>query len=189
MTKNVMDKESSIYIEVKKEADAKFNSPTGIYKSAWIVREYKKRGGKFIGSKKSSNKKSKKSGLKRWFEEEWIRVDGKTGKPMMKNGKRVPCGRSTTEMKKKVKMGLCRPYKRVNQGTPRTVGELGSEQMKSRVKAKMKNPEKIIGQQTLKNKRTLKNKKTTKNKRTLKNKNTAKNKKTSKKNKTIFNIF
>ena len=42
MTKSVMDKESPIYIEVKKEADAKFNSPTGIYKSAWIVREYKK---------------------------------------------------------------------------------------------------------------------------------------------------
>ena len=61
MTKNIMDKESSIYIEVKKEADNKFDSPTGIYKSAWIVREYKKRGGKFIGSKESGDKKSKKS--------------------------------------------------------------------------------------------------------------------------------
>ena len=60
---------------------------------------------------------------------------------------------------KKVKMGLCRPYKRVNHFIyTRTVGELGPEQMKARVKAKMKNPEKIIGQQTLKNKKTLKKK-------------------------------
>ena len=172
-----MNKESSIYMEVKKEADVKFNSPTGIYKSAWIVREYKKRGGKFISCKKSSNKKSKKSGLKRWFEEEWIRVDGKTGKPMMKNGKRVPCGRSTTEMKKKVKMGLCRPYKRVNKGTPETVGELGSTQMKARVSAKMKNPDKIIGQQNLTKKKKRKTKKNRKINRTLKNKNRNKNRK------------
>ena len=145
--KKVMDKESSIYIEVKKEADKKFASPTGIYKSAWIVREYKKRGGKFILPKNNKKKTSKKSGLKRWFEEEWIRVDGKTGKPMMKNGKRVPCGRSKSEMEKKVKMGLCRPFRRVNSGTPKTVGELGTKQMKLRVKAKMKNPDRIIGQQ------------------------------------------
>ena len=198
VNKPVMDKESSIYKEVKKEADAKFASPTGIYKSAWIVREFKKRGGKFIGSKKLGDKRSKKSGLKRWFEEEWIRVDGKTGKPMMKNGKRVPCGRSSNEMKKNVKMGLCRPYKRVNKGTPRTVGELGSKQMKARVAAKMQNPDKIIGQQNVSKKEKRKNKKNRKINRTLKKKDRNKNRKSlkknnkQKKNKTknnYFNIF
>ena len=174
--KKVMDKESSIYIEVKKEADKKFASPTGIYKSAWIVREYKKRGGKFILPKNNKKKTSKKSGLKRWFEEEWIRVDGKTGKPMMKNGKRVPCGRSKSEMEKKVKMGLCRPFRRVNSGTPKTVGELGTKQMKLRVKAKMKNPDKIIGQQNSSKTKKKKNSK----KKSSKRKNSSKRKISSK---------
>lgn len=133
-----MDKNSSIYKKVKKEADDKFKSKTGIYKSAWIVREYRKRGGIFKGNK------PKNTGLKRWFKEEWIRVDPKTGKTMMKNGKRVPCGRSDTEMDKKVKKGLCRPYKRVNKKTPKTVKELGVKEMKRRANKKKKNPNKII---------------------------------------------
>ena len=33
----------SLYDKVKKLADKKFNSKTGIYKSSWIVKEYKKR--------------------------------------------------------------------------------------------------------------------------------------------------
>lgn len=133
-----MDKTSKIYKEVKKEADNKFKAKTGIYKSAWIVREYKKRGGIFKGNK------PKNTGLKRWFKEEWVRVDPKTGKTMMKNGKRVPCGRSDKEMDKNVKKGLCRPYKRITKKTPKTVKELGSKKLKDRAKRKKKNPNKII---------------------------------------------
>ena len=133
-----MDKNSEIYKQVKKEADNKFKSATGIYKSAWIVREYKKRNGKFKGNK------PKNTGLKRWFKEEWIRVNPQTGKTMVIKRKRVPCGRSTKEMNKKVRKGLCRPYKRVTKKTPNTVKELGVKEMKRRANLKMKNPNKII---------------------------------------------
>ena len=134
-----MNKDSKIYKQVKKEADKKFKSKTGIYKSAWIVREYRKRGGIFKGNK------PKNTGLKRWFKEEWIRVDPKTGKAMLAaNKKRVPCGRSDKEMDKNVKKGLCRPYKRVTKKTPKTVKELGVKEMKRRTKLKKKTPNKRI---------------------------------------------
>ena len=133
-----MDKTSKIYKDVKKDADKKFKEKTSIYKSAWIVREYKKRNGKF------NDKKTKNTGLKRWFNEEWIRIDYKTGKVMMKNGKKVQCGRSNKEMDKNVKKGLCRPYKKVNNKTPKTVKELGSKELKRRAKLKKKTPNKII---------------------------------------------
>ena len=134
----IMDKSSTIYKKVKKEANIKFKSKTGIYKSAWIVREYRKRGGIFKG------KKPNKTGLKRWFKEEWIRVDPKTGKTKIKNGKRLPCGRSSNEMGNKVKKGLCRPFKRITKNTPKTVKELGVKEMKRRANLKKKNPNKII---------------------------------------------
>ena len=41
-------KDISLYKYVKSLADKKFESPTSIYKSSWIIREYKKRGGGFI---------------------------------------------------------------------------------------------------------------------------------------------
>jgi hypothetical protein len=127
-----MDKQSSIYKKVKKEADEKFKNH-GIYKSAWIVREYKERGGKF-----KEDKPSKKQGLQRWFNEEWVRI-GKDGKPTKK-----PCGRSSEEMDKKVKKGLCRPVKRITKETPKTAKELGSKVLKDRYKRKKKNPNKTI---------------------------------------------
>ena len=133
-----MDKNSKLYKEVKKDADRKFKSKTGIYKSAWIVREYRKRGGIFKGNK------PKNTGLKRWFKEEWIRVNSKTGKVMKKKGKRVPCGRSDKEMDNKIKKGLCRPYKRVTKKTPKTIKEIGPKEGKRRAKLKTKNPNKRI---------------------------------------------
>jgi hypothetical protein len=132
-----MDKTSKIYKQVKRDADKKFKNH-GIYKSSWIVREYRERGGIFKGNK------PKNTGLLRWFREEWIRVDPKTGKTMMRNGKRVPCGRSSEEMNKKIKKGLCRPYKRITKKTPKTVGELGVKEMKRRTRLKQKTPNKNI---------------------------------------------
>jgi hypothetical protein len=56
----------TLYEKVKKEASRKFKSPTGVYRSSWIVREYKKRGGRYKGSRPKS------SGLKRWYKEKWV---------------------------------------------------------------------------------------------------------------------
>lgn len=134
-----MDKESKIYKTVKKEADTKFQSKTGIYKSAWIVKEYKKRGGIF----KEKKPTKKQSGLKRWFEEEWVRVD-KNGDIMKDKNENVPCGRNKEEMDDNVTKGLCRPSKRITKDTPKTVKELGPKVLKDRYKRKKKNPNKTI---------------------------------------------
>ena len=102
-----MNKESKAYIKAKKNANKKFKEKTSAYKSMYIVKQYKKYNGKFLSTK------DHKKGLTRWLNEKWIRVDHKTGKPMKKNGKLLECGRSKSEVNKKVKKGLCRPYKRV----------------------------------------------------------------------------
>ena len=62
-------KNKQLYSKVKAEADEVFKKPSA-YKSGWIVREYKKRGGKYLGSKKQD-------GLTRWFKEEWDDIGGK----------------------------------------------------------------------------------------------------------------
>ena len=56
-----------------------------------------------------------RSGLPRWFKEEW--VDVKTGKP---------CGRSKGE--KRLGYPACRPSKRVSADTPKTSKELTPEE-------------------------------------------------------------
>ena len=66
-----------------------------------------------------------KGGLDRWFAEEW--VDIKTGKP---------CGRKKTEKSRKSKYPACRPSKRVSKDTPKTVGEMSSEEKKRFKKTK-----------------------------------------------------
>ena len=62
----IADKE--LYNKVKRMADKKFESKTGIYKSSWIVKEYKRLGGKYKGKKPSV----KSPGLKRWYKEKWV---------------------------------------------------------------------------------------------------------------------
>lgn len=62
-----VDKE--LYDLVKSEADRKYKKPSA-YKSGWIVKTYKERGGKYKG------KKDEDEGLSRWFREEWKDVGG-----------------------------------------------------------------------------------------------------------------
>lgn len=117
----------SLYNKVKKMADKKFASKTGIYKSSWIVKEYKRLGGKYSGKKPSV----KSTGLKRWYKEKWIDLN----RPIRNSqGKIVgyrSCGRPS--LKSKSKYPLCRPSKRVSSKTPRTYKEISR---KSIVKAK-----------------------------------------------------
>ena len=62
MSKSSVSKpiDTKLYKRVKDMADKKFKSPTGVYKSSWIVKKYKDLGGKYS------------SGLKRWYKEKWI---------------------------------------------------------------------------------------------------------------------
>ncbi len=106
---------TTLYNYVKKLANSKFKTPTGVYKSSWIVKEYKKRGGRYKGAKKSS------SGLKRWYKEDWIDLN----RPIKKSGRIVgykSCGRSSSKMKGKYP--ACRPSRRVTKKTPKTYKEI-----------------------------------------------------------------
>jgi hypothetical protein len=116
----------ALYNYVKQLANKKFKSPSGIYRSSWIVREYKKRGGKYGGKKTSS------SGLKRWFKEKWVDLN----RPIRNSKGKIigykSCGRSKVKGSRN-KYPLCRPSKRVNKGSPRTYSSISS---KSIAKAK-----------------------------------------------------
>jgi hypothetical protein len=54
---------TKLYKKIKEKADLKFKTPTSAYKSAWIIREYKKQGGKF--ERRSSSDST--GGLNEWF--------------------------------------------------------------------------------------------------------------------------
>ncbi len=111
----------ALYARVKAAAKRKFDVYPSAYANAWLVREYKKRGGTYRkvtsgGTQKTTKtRKTKKpskgrGGLGRWFDEKW--VDVKTGKP---------CGRSKGE---KRDYPACRPSKRVSDKTPKTTKEM-----------------------------------------------------------------
>ena len=59
----------NLYNKVKQEAELIYKKPSA-YKSGWIVKEYKKRGGKYKGTKTDN-------GLTRWFLEDWKDVGNK----------------------------------------------------------------------------------------------------------------
>lgn len=129
--------DKKLYSRVKALADKRFQSKTGIYKSSWIVKEYKRRGGKYKGSK------NKRSGLLRWYKEGWVDLN----RPIRnRDGKIIgykPCGRPSLKSKTKSdskRYPLCRPSKRVTKSTPRTYKELskGSISRAKREKRRVK---------------------------------------------------
>lgn len=122
-----LDKE--LYLRVKKLATKKFKSPSGVYRSSWIVREYKSRGGKYKGSKSS------RSGIKRWFREKWIDLNS----PIRSKSKKIigykSCGRSKSGSVKgkysRKKYPLCRPSKKISSKTPRTYKSISKKAIRS----------------------------------------------------------
>lgn len=124
--------DKKLYEYVKRLADKKFTSKSGIYRSSWIVREYKKRGGKYIGRKTSV----KSPGLRRWYKEKWVDLN----RPIKNSKGRVigykPCGR--TSASKKSSYPLCRPSKIITKGTPRTFREISKKSIRRAKKDKSK---------------------------------------------------
>lgn len=125
---NVINKD--IYKYVKKLADKKFKSKTGIYKSSWIVKEYKKRGGKY------KNKIKNKSGLYRWYKEKWVDLN----RPIKNaSGKIIgyeSCGRKN--IKKNQNYPLCRPTYKISKDTPITYKELTKKSISKAKREKKK---------------------------------------------------
>lgn len=98
-----------LYAQVKREAKRKFERYPSLYASSWIVREYKKRGGRYGGSKRPSTRQ----GISRWYGEKWVDVTA-----YLKQNKYVACGSAIRKNK------ACRPLKRVSASTPITIPEL-----------------------------------------------------------------
>lgn len=123
-----MDKalNKNLYKKIKKEADEKFKKHS-LYKTLWILKEYKKRGGLYKDSKPNIN-----SGAKRWINEEWVQVV-----PYLEDNKIIECGSNNKETK------ACRPTKKINNNTPLTIDELlkihGKKKLLEIAKAKNEN--------------------------------------------------
>ena len=128
-----MDKQSPIYQRALDEANRVYGRHSSIYRSGYIVQQYKKMGGRMASPRKTSPRK----GLQRWFKEEWIQVV-----PYLTHGKVVACGRSVTQSPKRSakrstkrspkrsvtrsarRLPACRPLHRITDDTPITVAEL-----------------------------------------------------------------
>lgn len=126
-----------LYAVVKAEADKLFLAPTSAYKSGWIVRTYKKRGGTYEAP---SNPPTKRTGLVRWFAEKWVDIN----RPIL-NAKGMPTGKFEACGREKAmvdgKYPLCRPSKHITKESPKTPGELSAAAIaKAKVeKQKVKN--------------------------------------------------
>lgn len=155
----------ALYARVKAEAKRKFKVWPSAYGSGWLVKEYKRRGGKYRVTSKSrrkSTKKRRKSTKKR------SRAPKKTKKRRSKSKKRkskrsnqsglgrwfaeewinvcklpkiVPCGRSKAKWKN---YPYCRPRRRINKGTPKTARELTKAEIDRRCKRKRSSPKKRV---------------------------------------------
>jgi hypothetical protein len=125
--------DTKLYNRVKNKAKLKFKVWPSIYASSYVVKEYKRLGGKYDSNKKPN----KSSGLKRWYAEEWVNV---CTSPLKK------CGRTSklTLSNWKKKYPYCRPSKRVNKSTPKTINEFTKKELKRRCSKKRKTPLKKI---------------------------------------------
>lgn len=118
MTNQSIILDKGLYAKAKRMADKVYDRPSA-YKSGYIVKTYKKLGGRYSG-KKGSRKKSK---LSRWFQEEWKDVNP------FKTNSSYP---------------VYRPTIRVSQDTPLTVNEINYNDLKKKAKIKQKYRNKII---------------------------------------------
>lgn len=128
---NSIPKNQKLYSQVKSEAKKKFKTWPSAYGSAWLVKEYKNRGGKYT-TKKSSTNSNTTSNLSRWFLEKWINI---CTKPYTK------CGRTSLSPSNWTKKyPYCRPSKRISKETPKTVHELTKTEIKRRCSRKRRSP-------------------------------------------------
>ena len=82
-----------------------------------------------------SNKRRTKSGLGRWFAEEWIDV--------CQLPKIVPCGRKSARNSSR-KYPYCRPRYKITSKSPRTSNTFSKAEITRRCKKKRRNPSKRV---------------------------------------------
>ena len=119
--KNPKPVNTKLYNSVKKRVKNRVKRWPSAYASGQLVSEYKRKGGKYrcnFGS------------LDRWFKERWVNVCKPNGK-----GGYAKCGRKKSSSKG---YPYCRPSKRINSETPKTVHELSRLEIKRRCSKKHK---------------------------------------------------
>ncbi len=127
MNKSPKPSNMTLYNRIKAEAKRKFKVWPSAYASGWLVKEYKRRGGKYGGKKPT-----KSSGLLRWYAEKWVDIC---------SSPRRSCGRPTTSFSNWTKnYPYCRPSRRVTKSTPKTVSELSKAEIKNRCSRKRRSP-------------------------------------------------
>lgn len=110
-------KNKKTYNKVVAFVKSRVNRWPSAYASGMVVKRYKN-----IMAKRGQQAYTNKPGtLSRWFKEKW--VDIKTGKP---------CG----SVKSKGYYPTCRPLKRINKGTPVTLGEMKKKQINKMIRQK-----------------------------------------------------
>lgn len=126
---NVLDRK--LYLRIKNKIKKRVNAWPSAYASGMLVKEYKAAGGRYKG------RKSGDAALTRWFEERWIDV--------CELPKKVACGRPKGSAKGYDKdYPYCRPSKRVNSKTPKTVAELSKAALAKRCARKKAAPKKRV---------------------------------------------
>jgi len=123
---NVINKE--LYSQIKEEIRTSLTTRWGAYASDRLVKTYLARGGRYSGEKNNA------VGIKKWHKEKWGDICSSTPTHF------VPCGR--TNMEKKIP--VCRPFVKVDAKTPKTFGQLTSEEIKKACQVKRKNPSKTL---------------------------------------------
>ena len=109
-------KDIFLYEKVKKQIYKKYPKHSA-YRSGLLVQKYKKDFKKKYGKKNPYiGKKTKKKGLRRWFDENWVNQRGEVGY--------------------KYKNDIYRPSKRITKKTPVTHGELTKKEVKKARKIK-----------------------------------------------------
>ena len=104
-----------LYNKIKKDIYNKYPKHS-LFRSALIVKEYKKQGGKYKG-------KSNKMNINKWFKQDWISAND-----YLRN-KIVPCGNANTQEDYN-EYPLCRPKK--------ILEKINKEELRSMIDAKNK---------------------------------------------------
>lgn len=129
--KNVVNKK--LYLQVKNEIKSRVKVWPSAYASGQLVKEYKKRGGKYYNEDNGLLRRDEGL-LRRWYDEEWINVCERNSDGTFKK-----CGRKQSTQKN---YPYCRPLKRITKDTPMTVGEIikkyGDQKLKELCKQKRK---------------------------------------------------
>lgn len=107
--------DKKLYAYAKHVADQTYKKPSA-YKSGFIVRLYKKMGGRY--ATKPNSARGQAPPLKRWFDEKWQNQRGEVGY--------------------RYKSDVYRPTVRVNKKTPKTFAELSDRQVSAARKKKAK---------------------------------------------------